>query len=314
MDLVDGILQKFTFVRRLQRQIARLEAENRRLIADSAEWRRFFPPGHFYSPLPSSAEIATAFARGGFGPPFPGVDLNEAEQHALLEKFADYYPAQPFPEEPTPGWRFHLGNPSYGHFDAIMLYCMLRHLGPKRIIEVGSGFSSAAMLELNERVFGGSMELTFIDPDMSRLRPLLRPGDETRVKLIEACVQDVPLGAFAGLEAGDVLFIDSSHVSKIGSDVNHLFFQVLPVLRAGVHIHIHDIATNLEYPRQWLEEGRAWNEQYLLRAFLMYNRAFKVTFLSAWLFDSRNDFFRERLPLCVGSGGGQMWLRKIAAD
>jgi hypothetical protein len=127
-------------------------------------------------------------------------------------------------------------------------------------------------------------------------------------------VQDVPLEAFAGLEAGDVLFIDSSHVSKIGSDVNHLFFQVLPMLRAGVHIHIHDIATNLEYPRQWLEEGRAWNEQYLLRAFLMYNRAFEVIFLSAWMFDTRNDFFRERLPLCVRSGGGQIWLRKTAVD
>lgn len=310
--MVDGILQKFTFVRRLQRHIARLEAENSRLNAKSAEWRKFSPPGHFYSPLPSSSEIATAFARGGFGPPFPGVDLNEAGQQALLEKFADYYPEQPFPEEPAPGGRFHLRNPSYGHFDAIMLYCMLRHLGPKRIIEVGSGYSSAAMLELNERVFGGSMELTFIDPDMSRLRPLLRPGDETRVKLIESCVQDVPLAAFAALEAGDVLFIDSSHVSKIGSDVNHLFFQVLPVLRVGVHIHIHDIATNLEYPRQWLEEGRAWNEQYLLRAFLMYNRAFEVTLLSAWLFDTRNDFFRERLPLCTRSGGGQMWLRKTA--
>lgn len=314
MDLVDGILQRFTFVRRLQRRMQRMEAENRRLAAELAGWGKFFPPGHFYSPLPSSADIADAFARGGFGPPFPGVDLNERGQYALLEQFARYYPEQPFPEEPIPGGRFHLRNPSYGHFDAIMLYCMLRHLGPKRIIEVGSGYSSAAMLDLNERVFGGNLQLTFIDPDMSRLRPLLHPGDEPRVNLIESRVQEVPLETFSALEAGDVLFIDSSHVSKVGSDVNRIFFDVLPALRPGVSVHIHDIVSNLEYPRDWLEEGRAWNEQYLLRAFLMYNRAFEVTLMSAWLFEARHAFFLQHLPLCAVGGGGQIWLRKIAAD
>ena len=251
-------------------------------------------------------------ARGGFGPPFGGVDLNEAGQRALLEKLAGYYPAQPFPEEPAAGRRFHFNNPSYGHFDAIMLYSMMCHLQPKRIVEVGSGFSSAAMLDVNQHVLGGRTQLTFIDPDLSRLNVLLQPGDGTRATVIEKRVQEVPLSTFTELEANDILFIDSSHVSKIGSDVNRLYFDVLPALQAGVYIHIHDVAGNLEYPREWLDEGRAWNEQYVLRAFLMYNRAFEIALFTAWLFDTQNAFFRERMPLCARGGGGQIWLRKTA--
>lgn len=290
----------------------RLLAENARLRAEAAKWAGFHPPGHFYSPLHSREEAAEALARGGFGPPFGGVDLNEAGQMALLEKLAEYYAAQPFPERPAEGRRYYLDNPSYGHFDGIMLYSMMRHLRPRRMVEVGSGFSSAAMLDVNQHVLGGQVRLTFIDPDLRRLHKLLQPGDRDRATLIEKRVQEVPLAVFTELEANDILFIDSSHVSKIGSDVNRLYFDVLPALQAGVHIHIHDVAGNLEYPREWLEEGRAWNEQYLLRAFLMYNRAFEVALFTAWLFDTKNSFFRERMPLCARGGGGQIWLRKTA--
>ena len=290
----------------LEARLTYLEAERRGV----AEWTRFYYPGHYYSPLPSQADIAEAFARGGFGPPFDGVDLNESAQFARLERFAGYYPEQPFPAEPTPGRRFYFNNLSYGAYDALMLYGMLREARPRRIIEVGSGFSSAVMLDVNELVLGHSIEFTFIDPEMKRLRELLRP-DDTRVNLIEKRVQDVPLAAFAALGENDVLFIDSSHVSKIGSDVNWLFFHVLPVLAPGVLIHIHDIAANLDYPREWLEEGRAWNEQYLLRAFLMHNTAYRIELFSAWLWLHREPFIRERMPACAQGGGGQMWLRKL---
>jgi predicted O-methyltransferase YrrM len=289
-------------------RVRQLEAER----AAVEPWLKFFPPGHFYSPLPSPEDIAEAFSRGTFGPPFPAVDLNEAEQWARLERFAGYYADQPFPERPTPGRRFHLNNGSYGPYDAIMLYGMLREARPRRIIEVGSGLSSAAMLDLNEHVLGGAVEFTFIDPDMSRLRPLLRAGDTARATLIERRVQEVPLDVFAALGENDVLFIDSSHVSKVGSDVNRLFFDVLPVLAPGVLVHIHDIAGNLEYPRDWLEQGRAWNEQYLLRAFLMYNPAWRIELFTTWLSITREQFIKERMPLCGEGGGGQMWLRKLA--
>ncbi|MDB6093834.1 MAG: hypothetical protein JWM32_1396 [Verrucomicrobia bacterium] len=295
-----------------------MEKENRRLRVSldelkrkEAEWERFSPPGHFYSPLPSPAEIADAFARGGFGPPFADIDLNEAAQFARLERFAALYPQQPFVEEPVAGRRFYLRNPSYGHYDAIMLFGMLSEAKPARVIEVGSGFSSAAMLDLNEQVLGGAVNFTFIDPDMSRLVPLLRAGDRERCTLVERRVQDVPLELFAALEENDVLFIDSSHVSKVGSDVNRLFFDILPSLRPGVLVHLHDIVGNLEYPRDWLEEGRAWNEQYLLRAFLINNPKYRIELFTAWLWNHRTDLIREKMPMCAGGGGGQMWLRKL---
>jgi hypothetical protein len=292
----------------LRARVTDLETQH----AGVAEWVRFFYPGHFYSPLPSRTDIADAFARGGFGPPFGGIELNEAEQFARLERFAGYYPEQPFPETPVEGRRFYLNNPSFPAYDAIPLYGMLREARPCRIVEVGSGFSSAAMLDLNDQVLGRTVEFTFIDPEMDRLKKLLRAGDDVRVNLIEKRVQDVPLATFASLGENDVLFIDSSHVSKIGSDVNWLFFNVLPVLAPGVLIHIHDITGNLEYPRDWFDEGRAWNEQYLLRAFLMHNTAYRIEFFSTWLWIYREQLIKERMPLCGRGGGGHMWLRKLA--
>jgi predicted O-methyltransferase YrrM len=304
-------LRLFSAFRKLEVERSRLQAELDRRRDAERDAPQFFPAGHFYSPLPSRMEIADAFQRGGFGPPFPGIDLNEAGQVARLEQFAAWYGEMPFPERATSGWRFHLDNPSYGHFDAIMLYGMLREARPRRIIEVGSGFSSAAMLDLNERMLGRSAQITFIDPDMTRLKNLLRKDDDGRVTMIEKRVQEVPLETFQALGPNDVLFIDSSHVSKIGSDVNRLYFDVLPILAPGVLIHIHDVAGNFEYPREWFEEGRAWNEQYLLRAFLMNNRDYRIELFSAWLWNTRHEEMRAKMPLCGRGGGGQIWVRKL---
>ena len=326
MDFATYFLRKFSFVRGLERSVRRLEqsvldlrrdvglqeSERKRLLAEMAEWTRFCPHGHFYSPLPSRADIAGAYSRGGYGPPFPAIDLNAEGQFALLQEFARYYPDIPFPESPEPGRRFHLANPTYGRHDAAVLYCVMRHLRPRRIVEVGCGHSSAAILDINDLVLGGALEPTFIDPDLGQLRRLLLPNEASRLTLIERPVQDAPDGTFAQLEANDVLFIDSSHVSKFGSDVNHLFFKVLPALRPGVWVHVHDITADLEYPRHWIEEGRAWNELYLLRAFLMYNRTFRIMYSSALMYNDHFGFLKERMPMCAAGGGGQIWLRKEA--
>jgi predicted O-methyltransferase YrrM len=256
--------------------------------------------------------VDAAFARGGNGPPFPGVDLNEDAQFALLKEIAAVYPELPFPEKEAPGRRYHLANPSYGPYDACVLYGVMRHVKPRRILEVGCGYSSAALLDANDASFGGRIEFTFVDPDLAQFRRLLLPGEASPGTLIEKPVQDVPDSIFEALGAGDILLIDTSHVSKVGSDVNHLFFKVLPALRPGVWVHIHDVTGNLEYPRHWFDEGRAWNELYILRAFLMYNRAFRIMFSSAYMSDEHHDFLRERMPLCAAGGGGQLWLRKGA--
>jgi hypothetical protein len=328
MDLVSYLLRKFSLVRGLERSVARLgqsvrelqgereslESEARDLRAEKDEWTRFCPLGHFYSPIPSMDEVAAAFARGGFGPPFPAIDLNADGQFALLEEIAGFYPQLPFHEKPRAGRRFHLENPSYGPYDACVLYGVVRHLQPKRIVEVGCGYSSAAILDLNDALFAGRLALTFIDPDLSRFRQLLLPGEDNPSVLIERPVQDAPDDPFESLEANDILLIDTSHVSKVGSDVNHLFFKVLPALKPGVWVHVHDVTGNLEYPRHWFDEGRAWNEMYILRAFLMYNTTFKIMFSSALMFNEHRGFLRERMPMCASGGGGQIWLRKEAAS
>jgi hypothetical protein len=327
MDYLARFLRKFSLVKGLERSVGNLEqsivqlrktcealeSENRTLRAEMADWTRFCPPGHYYSPLPSRDEVAAAFSRGGYGAPFPGVELNADGQLALLREFAAYYPEMPFPEKATVGRRFHFSNPSYGCYDAFVLYCMMRRLRPSRIIEVGCGYSSAALLDLNDVLFAGRLALTFIDPDLARFRGLLLPGDKDSLNLIEKRIQDVPVSTFETLDANDILFIDTSHVSKVGSDVNHLFFKVLPALKPGVYVHIHDVTGDLEYPRQWFDEGRAWNELYVLRAFLMYNRSFKVVFSSALMFNEHHDILLEHMPKCAVGGGGQLWLRKEAA-
>ena len=326
MDLFTWFLRRFgrfrdleRSVRRLEKSVVelqgtrdRLESEGRSLRAENADWTRFCPLGHFYSPIPSRKEVVAAFSRGGFGPPFPAVDLNLDGQFALLQELAAYYPDLPFPQTATTSRRFYLANPSYGTYDACVLYGIVRHLQPRRIVEVGCGYSSAAILDLDDAMFGGGLALTFVDPDLAQFRRLLLPGETNRATLFEKTVQDVPIEVFETLDANDILLIDSSHVSKVGSDVNHLFFKVLPTLKPGVWVHIHDVTGNFEYPRAWFDEGRAWNEIHVLRAFLMYNRTFKIMFASSLMSDNHHEFLRERMPMCAAGGGGQLWLRREA--
>jgi hypothetical protein len=187
---------------------------------------------------------------------------------------------------------------------------MIRHLQPRRIIEVGSGFSSCVTLDTNELFFGGSIETTFIEPFPELLLSLLKKPDRQRMSIIPTRLQDVDLSVFDALQANDILFIDSTHVSKIDSDVNRIVFDILPGLAPGVHIHFHDIFYPFEYPDVWLLEGRAWNEAYILKAFLQYNSSFRVVLMSSFLARYHEPFLREHLPLCLNNTGGNLWLRK----
>src|SRR5207249_3499894 len=158
-------------------------------------------------------------------------------------------------------------------------------LKPRRIIEVGSGYSSCAMLDTSELFFGGGIECCFIEPHPELLLSLVKPEDRERqtFRLLAKKLQEVDLAEFAALGEGDILFVDSSHVAKVGSDVNHLFSNVLPMLNRGVHIHFHDIFHPFEYPKEWVYRGISWNEAYVLKAFLQYNGAFRITFFNTFL-------------------------------
>lgn len=270
------------------------------------------PPGHFYSPIPCLAEIKRDETRIFDQVPrnLPGVELHDAEQLALLKSFIAYYEEMPFQARKQRGLRYCYENPAYSYSDAILLHCMIRHLRPRRIIEVGSGFSSCMILDTNELFFDGSIETTFIDPCPELLLSLVKEDDKQRMKLIPSRLQDVDFREFDALRANDILFVDSTHVSKTDSDVNHIVFDILPRLAPGVHVHFHDIAYPFEYPREWVLEGRAWNESYLLRAFLLYNNAFRIVLMNTYMQRFHEPFFRQHLPLCLKNPGGSVWMRK----
>ena len=130
---------------------------------------------------------------------------------------------------------------------------------------MGSGFTSALALDVRDR-FLPDLELTFIEPYPDRLYGLLGQKDRGLCEIIPAPVQDVPLEKFDQLSAGDILFVDTSHVAKTGSETNWVILNVLPRLAQGVIVHIHDIFWPFEYPRHWIEDARSWSEIYLVRA------------------------------------------------
>ena len=285
-------------------------------------WKKgFVPPGHYYSPIPDLDEVRSRHAQI-FGNPIneiSGIGLNTSQQLELLEVFAGYYRDIPFPEDPSSQFRYHLNNDFYAYSDGICLYSMLRHLKPRRFIEVGSGYSSAAALDTRDRFLDREVEFTFIEPHSERLENLLRGDDKTtkNLKIIRCVVQDIALEEFSLLKAGDILFIDSTHVSRVGSDVNYLFFKVLPALNPGVFIHIHDVFFPFEYPEKWIYAERAWNECYVLRAFLQYNRDFEIVFFNSYLQHAYRELFAEKMPLCLKRPHseltipGSIWLRKL---
>jgi hypothetical protein len=296
-------------------ETASLRADRDRLQAEVDALRkgaRFAPPGHFYSPIPSLEELERD-APVVFAPPprsLPGVDLREEDQMALLRSFVPFYQEMPFKAERTPGLRYYFENPAYSYSDAIMLHCMIRHLRPARIIEIGSGYSSCVTLDTNERFLGGRMATTFIEPYPELLLSLTTSVDHSRMRVLRSRLQDVDLAEFSSLEAGDILFVDSTHVSKVHSDVNRIVFDILPALKTGVHVHVHDIFYPFEYPRSWFEEGRAWNEAYLLRAFLQFNSAFRVVLMNTFMEHFHGTWFEAHMPLCLKNPDGSLWIER----
>ena len=291
-----------------QRERDEKEAELGRL----QKLQGFAPPGHFYSPIPDLEVIRHDEQRvfGTVPRSVPGIDLREDEQLALLKQFVPFYKELPFADEAKAGLRFRYDNPAYSYSDAILLYCMMRHVRPRRIIEVGSGFSSCVMLDTNELFLDNAIAMTFIEPFPELLLSLVKPADAERIGVIPSRLQDVGLETFDALEANDILFVDSTHVSKVGSDVNRILLEILPRLKPGVHVHFHDIFFPFEYPAEWVFEGRAWNEAYMLRAFLAFNAGFSIVLMNTFMEYFHPEFFHQHLPLCMKNTGGSIWIRK----
>lgn len=308
MSFFKNIVKKIPAIHQLITDVERLERENEKLKSGY----KFAPAGHFNSPIPDFQSIVEDHDKFWGNPPesISGIELNTSEQLKLIEDLKPFFDANPFPAEKSEKYRYHYENPAYGYEDGLYLNGMIRHLNPKQIIEVGSGFSSCMILDTNELFFENSIDCVFIEPYPDLFNKVLQPTDFQRNTIIESKLEDVPMSQFLELKKNDILFIDSSHVSKIGSDVNYLIHEILPNLQKGVFIHIHDIPYPFEYPKKWLEEGRAWNECYILRAFLQFNDAFKIRLFGSYLKKMHRPFLEKMLPQIV-ERGASIWLEKV---
>lgn len=219
---------------------------------------------------------------------------------------------QSTPRESQSG--FYWNNGMFPPLDAIVLYGMLREYQPPKLLEIGAGFSTEIALLATRQC---QTQITCIEPYPTPRLLALEPNLE---KLTRLPVQEVPLDTLTALEDGDFLFIDTTHAVKLGSDVNHLIFNVLPLLKSGVYIHIHDIFLPYEYPKRWYDEiSIFWNEQYLLLAYLLENPHIEILLPNYWLSIKHKDALKKRFASfdiwgltnnLGGVSGASLWLRK----
>jgi predicted O-methyltransferase YrrM len=276
-------------------------------------------PSHFYSPVPNTRELRRSLQRWSAPSELAGVNMNMPAQRAWLTELERYKSELARLPDYDSTTQMGLGE-GYAVVDAHILYATLRHVKPKRIIEVGSGVSTFFELEAlranaqeNEREAVAKARLTCIEPYPRK--GLTRLAESGAVELIVKPVQDVPVATFQQLEAGDVLFIDSSHVLKLDSDVYYLYLEVLPRLKSGVVIHIHDIffPYPTPEPETWIfRQHQFWNEVPLVQAMLMYTIAFEVLLCGSYVQHTSPQALREVIaafdpPAHVASS---LWLRK----
>lgn len=283
-------------------------------ISDNFElWQRqnyHILPLHFHSPIPDTRELATSqiWSRPR---ELLGLDWNLDCQIKHLttylpifgQEFADFLTSRQLER-----YGFFLDNNAYPGTDPAILYSMVRYYRPNLVVEIGSGYSSrlmAAALTENEK---GKMICIDPYPDSHLCTKLSEFG----FSVIQEKVERLQPKFFDALEAGDMLFIDSTHAVRIGGDVNFLFLEVLPRLRPGVLVHIHDIFLPEEYPREWvIEKHIFWGEQYILHAFLLFNRDFEVLLATNFLAQKYPDLLRRCFPGLLWWGGSSFWIRRM---
>lgn len=288
-----------------------LAAEEFRL-RDAPAHGFFVPPGHFYSPIVDTALAAPLFDPGTTRSEPAAIEIDDGVHLANWARLLPYLRSQPFGDEKTPGLRYFFNNPAFAHSDGCVLHAMLRYFRPQRLVEAGSGYSSACAIDTIDRFLGGAVDVTFIEPDPQLLQELIGQERLERCTVVPHDVQAADTRIFEALEAGDILFIDSTHVMKTGSDVCHELFDILPRLKPGVLVHFHDVFWPFEYPEKWVvQENRSWNELYGLRAFLMYNKAFRIEFFSDYFFQNFRPLIEAESPTMLKHSGGSLWLSKV---
>jgi hypothetical protein len=268
-------------------------------------------PNHYYQPIPDLTSIKKE--KKEISSQMVGVDFKEKEQLSLLNKLAVYkkqfvqFKGLTSDVDVQQDYHFFFKNAAFDGVDALLYYGLIKYLKPKRIIEVGSGWSTkiaATACRENKQT-----ELISIEPYP---QSILEEGFDGLSKLKKEKIQDVSSKYFDRLKKGDVLFIDSSHTVKFGGDVNYLLFEILPRLNKGVYVHVHDIFFPFDYPQGWIfDEYRFWAEQYLLHAFLMFNDSFEVVYSNSYMGEKHPKEVKRVFSNSPFYKGGSIWLRKI---
>ncbi len=246
---------------------------------------------HYYEPLFNQKHLTTPRRENRL---LPGIDLNVEEQLDILSKFSFDEELEKFSLEKTTDLHFYYHNPSFGPGDAEYLYNIIRLFKPKRIVEIGSGYST--LIAINA-ITNNKKD----NPDYSCSHICIEPYEmswleKVSVKVIRQKVENVDKSIFVNLDPNDVLFIDSSHMIRPQGDVLFEYLEILPILRAGVLVHIHDIFSPKDYPEAWLiDEVIFWNEQYLLEAFLSFNHEYRVIGALNYL---KHNHFHELASKC----------------
>lgn len=264
-------------------------------------------PANFYSSIPTLSEIDSSFEYSESGePPYLNPSIfNAATMREdlidLIPYAADFKP--PVEGDPETARSFFWNNGQFGHCDAPGYYAMLRRAKPRTVVEIGSGFSSLAALEALRK--NGAGNLVCIEPyPRPFLEALAADGELTLRRELAQTVDNLN----DTLADGDVLFIDSTHTVKIGSDCLHIYLRLLPSIKRKILVHVHDIFLPFGMPPHWARDNHIyWTEQYLLLAFLLDNPKVKVLFGSAYHGYANADLLETFMQGQAPAGGGSFW-------
>jgi hypothetical protein len=279
--------------------------------------KEFVNSGHFYSIIPDINDKYNSI-----GSKFLNLDFNEKNHIKILDEINNYlinfdeiFGYNENSNQRQQNFQYSLINDSFGWMDARLLYYFIQKNKPKKIIEIGSGNSTLLIYNIN-KMFNLNIEITCVDPYPTDYVKNLHNSGE--INLINDKLENINLNLFKNLEENDILFIDSSHVVKLDSDVLYYFTNIFPILNKNVIIHIHDIFFPNDYPNEWLIQGRFWNEQYFLYIFLQYNSKFKIQFCNSYSLFKYSEKLKEiqknsyEIKNNITKdifGGGSIWLQ-----
>jgi len=275
----------------------RLSRETLKRIGVFPIARHYFEPAFHPADLPSCLDAPRDL---------PGLDLGVPAQLALLDRIADDLPPTPFGDTRGGALDFYYGNKAFEAGDACAWWAMILLHRPRRIVEIGSGFSTLVARAAIAYLDRPCVHICFEFYE----QPWLERSGAT---IVREPVERAGTDLFESLGAGDILFIDSSHVIRPGGDVLFEYLEILPRLRPGVLVHIHDIFTPRHYPDAWVhDQVRLWNEQYLLEAFLSMNRGYEIVLALNYLKHAHYDRLRRAFPrLTQEREPGSFYIRRV---